>query len=183
MKRLLSAFVLFLVAAVFPAEVRAADTLDMTKARKEIEEANRIFCEVLHKGDAAAVAKFFTEDGKSMGPNGPAAVGREKIQALYAEFIADGATVLDLDVERPLGNGSADGGGRYSSGSRTRRERNSTAGSTWCLEENRRGVEIVCETSTTRTCRSRRRSRPAAARESGKHRTSNVERRTSKSGG
>ncbi len=99
MKRLLPAFVLFLVAAVFPAEVRADDTFDMTKARKEIEEANRIYCEVLRKGDAAGIAKFFTEDGKSMGPNEPAAVGREQIQALYAKFIADGATVLELDIK------------------------------------------------------------------------------------
>lgn len=99
MKRLLAAFVLVLVAVIFPAEVRADETFDLTKARKEIEETNRAFCEALRKGDAAAVAMFFTEDGKSMGPNGPAEVGREKIQAQYAGFIKEGATVLDLDVK------------------------------------------------------------------------------------
>jgi ketosteroid isomerase-like protein len=99
MIRLLPALVLFFVAAIFPAKARADDVFDMTKARKEIEEANRAYREVLRKGDAAGIANFFTEDGKSMGPNEPAAVGREKIQALYARFIADGATVLELDIK------------------------------------------------------------------------------------
>ena len=99
MKRLLPAFTLFLLAAVLPAEVRAADTFDLTKARKEIEEIDRAFCETLRKGDAPALAKFFTEDGKSMASNEPSAVGREKIQAQYAGLIADGATLLELDIQ------------------------------------------------------------------------------------
>ena len=91
--------VVFFIAAIQLPQLRADDAFDMTKARKEIEEANRAFCKVLRKGIAPALARFFTEDGKSMGPSGPAEVGREKIQALYAAFIADGATVLELDIK------------------------------------------------------------------------------------
>ena len=92
--------VVFFIAAIQLPQLRADDAFDMTKARNEIEEAERAFCETLRKGDAAALAKFFTEDAKSMGPNEPAQVGREKIQALYAGFIKDGgATLLELDLQ------------------------------------------------------------------------------------
>ena len=38
------------------AEIRADAAFDMTKARKEIEEADRAVCETLREGDAAALA-------------------------------------------------------------------------------------------------------------------------------
>ncbi len=50
----------------------------------------------MRKGDAAGLARFFTLDAKSMGPNEPAHEGRAKIEAVYAGYIAEGATELSL---------------------------------------------------------------------------------------
>jgi len=85
----------------------------------------------MRKGDAAGLARFFTLDAKSMGPNEPAHEGRAKIEAVYAGYIAEGATELSLTTTGVWGTNQmlAEEGLRPSP---PRRGRNWIAASTSC---------------------------------------------------
>ena len=74
-------FTVFILLCCCSTAARASDPpFDLKQARTEIEEVNRRYCEVMRKGDAAGLARFFTLDAKSMGPNEPAHEGRAKIE-------------------------------------------------------------------------------------------------------
>ena len=69
---------------------------DLTQAKKEIEAENKEFVDLFTKGDSVAVANFFTEDAKSMGPNEPSIMGRNKIQSVYGGLIVAGFNHMSL---------------------------------------------------------------------------------------
>ena len=60
---------------------------DITAARKEVDEANRNFMDMLAKGDSIGIAGLYTTDAKMMAPNVPAIVGRAGIQSGQSHFI------------------------------------------------------------------------------------------------
>ena len=78
-------------------------TFDLATAKKEIEEANRNFMDILSKGDSVGLANCFTTDAKFMGPNSPAVSGRTNIQSVVASIINSGATKLDLRLTEVWG--------------------------------------------------------------------------------
>jgi hypothetical protein len=59
-----------------------ADSPDLAAVRKTAEE----FVKAFDKGDAKAVAAFWTRDGEFLGPDGEPLRGREAIEKEYAEF-------------------------------------------------------------------------------------------------
>jgi uncharacterized protein (TIGR02246 family) len=90
-----------LLAASAPAPF-AADKADPTAVRKAIEAANAEFTKLFAKGDAAAVAKLYTEDGALFPPGQPILRGRKKIEEFWGGVIKSGvksATLKTLEVE------------------------------------------------------------------------------------
>lgn len=79
-------------------------TFDLTKAKMEIEKANRTFMENLRKGDSVSLSKGYTQNAKFMIPNSPAVAGRPGIQSVFASFINSGATNIDLKSTEVWGN-------------------------------------------------------------------------------
>jgi len=74
--------VLTLLACAVPFVAQAADG----GAKAGIDAGNRKFEAAVAKGDAAAVAKLYAEDGEILPPNAPPARGREAIQKHYASL-------------------------------------------------------------------------------------------------
>jgi uncharacterized protein (TIGR02246 family) len=68
---------------------------DLATAKKEIEEADRNFVDLLKKRDSVGLANCYTKDAKFMGPNGPAVSGRENIQKSQKPFVESGI-ILDI---------------------------------------------------------------------------------------
>jgi len=78
--------------------------VDITVARKEIEEVNRNFIDALSKMDSVGLANLYTSDAKFMAPNGPAAEGRNNIQTAFGGLIKSGATKLNLTTSDMWGS-------------------------------------------------------------------------------
>jgi len=69
--------------------------------RSKIEDTNAQFMAALGRGDTAAVAALYTEDGIVMAPNAPMAKGRQAIQALLAGMVEQmGAPELTLRTQQ-----------------------------------------------------------------------------------
>jgi len=75
--------VLTLLACAVPFVAQAADG----GAKAGIDAGNRKFEAAVAKGDAAAVAKLYAEDGEILPPNAPPARGREAIQKEFAGLV------------------------------------------------------------------------------------------------
>lgn len=56
------------------------------------------FTEAYNKGDAAAIAAFYTEDGAVLPPQGAALVGRQKISDHYAQAFGRGVGNLRYKI-------------------------------------------------------------------------------------
>ncbi len=69
---------------------------DLAVAKKEIEEANRNFMDLVAKGDSVGLANFYTDDAKFMNAGAPAVIGRANIQTAMSEIIKSGITKVDL---------------------------------------------------------------------------------------
>jgi ketosteroid isomerase-like protein len=76
---------------------------DLIVARKEIEEANRNFMDLVTKGDSVGLANFYTKDAKFMSGGGPAVAGRANIQTAMSEIIKSGITKVDLRTKDVFG--------------------------------------------------------------------------------
>ena len=76
----------------------AIAAFDITVAKKEIEEANSNFMNVLSKGDSVGLANCYTADAKFMSSNAPAVAGRNNIQSAVAGLINAGVTKLNLKL-------------------------------------------------------------------------------------
>jgi len=73
-----------------------APKFSLTIARKEIDEANKRFMELVSRGDSIGLANFYTIDGKFMSAGAPAVVGRDKIQKAMSDIIKSGITRVDF---------------------------------------------------------------------------------------
>ncbi len=76
---------------------------DLTIAKQEIEEANRIFMDLVAKGDSVGLANSYTNDAKFMNAGAPAFVGRANIQKAMAGIINSGVTKVDLRLKEVFG--------------------------------------------------------------------------------
>jgi uncharacterized protein (TIGR02246 family) len=57
------------------------------------------YVEAYRTGDSAGCAAAFTEDGELRSPFGPAAVGRDAIARVHAEWTADGAAGKQIEIK------------------------------------------------------------------------------------
>ncbi|HKI37617.1 MAG TPA: SgcJ/EcaC family oxidoreductase [Gemmataceae bacterium] len=80
-----------------PARAEAKDdSADSSAIRKEADE----FVKAFNKGDAKAVAAFWTKDGEYVGPDGETLRGREAIEKGYADFFKKNPRAsLEVKVE------------------------------------------------------------------------------------
>jgi len=78
-------------------------TFDLTVAKKEIEEANRNFMDLVAKGDSVGLANAYTTDAKFMSAGAPAVVGRANIQRAMSDIIKSGITKVDLRLKEVFG--------------------------------------------------------------------------------
>ena len=78
-------------------------SFDLTVAKKEIEEANRNFMDLVAKGDSVGLANAYTTDAKFMNAGAPAFVGRANIQKAMSNIIKSGITKLDLRLKEVFG--------------------------------------------------------------------------------
>jgi len=85
-------------------ETVAVPAFDLAKAKADIDATNKSFMDALAKGDSVAVANFYTEDAKFMGPNGPSVAGRTNIQSVIGGFIKGGVTKLVLTATEVWGD-------------------------------------------------------------------------------
>lgn len=76
---------------------------DVTVAKKEIEEANRNFMELVAKGDSVGLANSYTVDAKFMSAGAPAVKGRANIQHAMSEIVKSGITKVDLRMKEVFG--------------------------------------------------------------------------------
>ena len=85
------------------AEKETKTTFDLTEAKKEIEEVNRNFMDLVTKGDSVGLANLYTADGKFMTTGAPAFVGTENIQKAMSGIIKSGITRADLKTMEIFG--------------------------------------------------------------------------------
>ena len=76
---------------------------DLNLAKKEIEEANRNFMDLVAKGDSVGLANSYTKDAKFMSAGAPAFVGRANIQNAMSGFVKSGITKIDLRTNEVFG--------------------------------------------------------------------------------
>jgi ketosteroid isomerase-like protein len=76
---------------------------DIALAKKEIEDANRNFMDLVAKGDSVGLANFYTEDAKFMNAGAPAVEGRANIQTAMSEIIKSGVTKVDVRTKDVFG--------------------------------------------------------------------------------
>lgn len=87
---------LFLISACqAEAELKINDPDDV----RAIEEMSAARAEAFNRGDAAAIAVHFTEDGFLMAPEAPAQTGREAVEAYYQEIFGQYETGLNSYYE------------------------------------------------------------------------------------
>lgn len=110
MKHLLSlaafcaAFLLAIACNTPTAEKPAAPAaFDLTTAKKEIEEANRQFMDLVAKGDSVGLANAYTKDAKFMSAGAPAVAGRASIQTAMSGIIQSGITKADIRLKEVFG--------------------------------------------------------------------------------
>ena len=78
-------------------------SFDLTVAKKEIEEANRNFMDLVAKGDSVGLANAYTTDAKFMSAGAPAVVGRANIQKSMSDIVKSGITKVDLRLKEVFG--------------------------------------------------------------------------------
>ena len=87
--------IILMLAVPFLLSCTTAPPPDTSAADSEsIKAASMQFMDAFNRGDAAAAAAVYTEMAKVLPPNGPNAVGRENIQALFQSFHDAGASDL-----------------------------------------------------------------------------------------
>jgi ketosteroid isomerase-like protein len=96
----LALFVLFVIYGTFACQKKAG--IDLTSARKALEEANQKFMDASIRGDAATVAALYTDNTLLLPPNSPMIQGKKATEEYWRETwaqlkIADfKMTILDL---------------------------------------------------------------------------------------
>ena len=82
------------------------------EARQAIEESNAMFVQAYNRGDAAACAANFLEDGAILAPNQPAVLGKQAVEGFFKGMIEElGGTgaieILEVDAAGDLAYQSA----------------------------------------------------------------------------
>lgn len=85
------------------ANTETKPTFDLTVAKKEIEEANRIFMDLVAKGDSVGLSNSYTTDAKFMSAGAPAVVGRANIQKAMSDIVTSGITKVDIRLKEVFG--------------------------------------------------------------------------------
>lgn len=85
------------------AEKENKPNIDLTVAKKEIEEANRNFMDLVAKGDSVGLANSYTTDAKFMSAGAPAVIGRANIQKAMSDIVKSGITKVDLRLKEVFG--------------------------------------------------------------------------------
>ena len=78
-------------------------SFDLTVAKKEIEEANRNFMDLVAKGDSVGLANAYTTDAKFMSAGANAVVGRANIQKAMSDIVKSGIIKVDLRLKEVFG--------------------------------------------------------------------------------
>jgi uncharacterized protein (TIGR02246 family) len=87
---------------------------DSAKVRAAIEARNKDMSAAFAKGDAAAVAGFYTSNGQLLPPNAAIVSGRDSIQKAWQGFVEAGFSGLDLTTSEVEACGDhADEAGTY----------------------------------------------------------------------
>lgn len=99
----------FAIVATCALILALAPSLDaqQTPLRTAIEAANRNFMTAFQKGDAAAVAALYTEDGEALPPNGEPVRGRPALEAMWRGVIDAGIASAKLTTREVEGVGPA----------------------------------------------------------------------------
>ncbi len=71
-------------------------TFNLSEAKKAIEENNRVFMELVSKGDSVGISNMYTSDAKLMFTGAPAAVGKESIKTVFSGILKSGVTRVEL---------------------------------------------------------------------------------------
>src|SRR5947209_19989513 len=66
----------------------AAEPFDKAKEEAALQKNAEAFCEAFNKGDAKALAAFFTDDGDIIDQDGRQIKGRKAIEETYAKIFA-----------------------------------------------------------------------------------------------
>ncbi len=101
--RILSLLVLMLAVPFLMSCTTAPPPGTTAEDSQAIKAASAQWIEAFNRGDAAALAAFYTEGARVLEPNAPLVVGRENIQATFQGFFNTSGlelqlTVLDLSV-------------------------------------------------------------------------------------
>ena len=70
------------------AEKDVKPKFDLTVAKKEIEDVNQKFMDLVAKGDTVGIANLYTTDAKLMSAGAPSVEGKVNIQSAFAGFIS-----------------------------------------------------------------------------------------------
>ncbi len=70
----------------------------ITEIQAEIAAANDEFMAAVKRGDAAALASFYTTTGKLLPPNSDFMIGREAIQGFWQAVINMGVKAAQMDI-------------------------------------------------------------------------------------
>ena len=84
-------------------ETQIKSSFDLTVVKKEIEEANQNFMDLVAKGDSVGLANSYTADAKFMSAGAPAVVGRANIQKAMSDIVNSGITKVDLRLKEVFG--------------------------------------------------------------------------------
>ena len=84
-------------------EKQSKPSFDLAVAKKEIEEANRNFMDLVAKGDSVGLANSYTIDAKFMSAGAPAVVGRANIQGAMSGIVKSGITKVDIRLKEVFG--------------------------------------------------------------------------------
>ena len=82
----------------------APQPFDAAAAQKEIEALNQVFSDLLSKSDSVGLSEMYTVDAKTLSPNAPAEVGRDKIRSGFGYMIKGGLNKLTLKTNGVWGN-------------------------------------------------------------------------------
>ena len=83
-------------------------SFDLAAAKTEIEDANKLFANLLSKDDSVGIAtECYTADAKLMVSNMPVIEGRKNIQSAWSSFIKTGLKTGEFNTIEVWGNENA----------------------------------------------------------------------------
>jgi uncharacterized protein (TIGR02246 family) len=99
-KRMFPLLAVLALAGFAARSAMAEDVLDKAKEEAALLKNAAAFVEAFHKGDAKAVAAFWTADGDYTDESGKLSKGREAIEKLFSGFFAENKGLkLRIDIE------------------------------------------------------------------------------------